>query len=128
MIELHDLQRLQLAALRQVAAVLRNEAIDETIRYPRAGDGGATDVFHNPNVAVGVGLDPFITAAPDHTQKVLRRRGKIRRGLPDPAARAAVPFRGEKQPFGPGIPSRAVDRGERRDAVALRNSEQRDAM
>ena len=60
------LQRLQLAALRQIGAVGRHEAVDEAVRLARVGVGrarAAADVRDQPDVAVGVGLDAFVAAA-----------------------------------------------------------------
>src|SRR5262249_7995932 len=112
--ERSHLEYLQLPAQLQIEPVLRDEAVDEAVRLARTTDGRAADVFDDPDVAVGIGLDALVASPPEHAEQIFGGRREIRRRLPDATGRGAVSFLAEQQAFGERVPGRSVEYRERR--------------
>jgi hypothetical protein len=123
-----DLKRLELAALLQVVQVLRDEAEHEAVWLARVLVDHAlrpADVLRDPEVAVGVVLDPLVAAASQHAGDVFDQRRVVERRLPHAAGRALLGR--EEQAVRERVPRRAVEDGQPVPEVVLRR-EQRHAV
>jgi hypothetical protein len=81
-------QDLQLAAVTQIAEVLRYEAIDEAVGLARDlvdGPRRSAGVLDQPQVAFGIRLDALVAGATEDAREVFEGGRHVERALPHPA-------------------------------------------